>query len=224
MTLKRQIFIHVFQINNYKNYIFDCDGVILKSNAIKTNAFKHTLNEFNKNKVERLIDYHKKNGGISRQKKIEYFFKHIEKNTINPNLDKYIKRFGKYSSSQLMKSVLIDGVLDFIKHIHKHDKSLFIVSGSLETELKDIIEHKNITNYFSGIFGSPKDKYKILEDLSLSIELNKSVFFGDSEIDYIVSKSNNVDFVYVSEDSEWAPKDYRQFKESINNFNSLKYE
>jgi phosphoglycolate phosphatase-like HAD superfamily hydrolase len=224
VTLKRQIFIPVFQINNYENYIFDCDGVILKSNSIKTNAFKHALNEFNKNKVDMLINYHKKNGGISRQKKIEYFFNNIEKKTINPNLDKYINRFGKYSRSQLMKSVLIGGVLNFIKHIHKNDKRLFIVSGSLETELKYILKYKNISKYFTGIFGSPKDKYEILKNLSVIIESKKSVFFGDSEIDYFVSKSNNIDFVYVSEDSEWNPQNLEQFNLSIKNFNSLKYE
>ena len=224
MTLKRQIFIPVFQINNYENYIFDCDGVILKSNSIKTNAFKYALNEFNKNKVDMLINYHKKNGGISRQKKIEYFFNNIEKKTINPNLDKYINKFGKYSRSQLMKSVLIGGVLNFIKHIHKNDKRLFIVSGSLETELKYILKYKNISKYFTGIFGSPKDKYQILKNLSVIIESKKSVFFGDSEIDYFVSKSNNIDFVYVSEDSEWNPQNLEQFNLSIKNFNSLKYE
>ena len=64
-------------MNQYKTFIFDCDGVILNSNDIKTKSFKNTLGEFNKFAVEEFISYHKNNGGISRYEKIKYFLKEI---------------------------------------------------------------------------------------------------------------------------------------------------
>jgi len=214
----------VLKINNYQNYIFDCDGVILKSNEVKTNAFKFALNNYENDKVDKLIKYHQINGGISRYKKIEYFFKHIEKNTEKPDLQKYINKFGLYSSKNLKKSELMNGVLDFVKYIYQKDRKLFIVSGSEEKELKKIINYKKLSKYFSGIFGSPKDKYQLLKDLSSNIELDNSVFFGDSEIDYNVSKLNNIDFIYVSEDSEWETANQYNFHNSIKNFSFLKYD
>lgn len=214
----------MLKINNYQNYIFDCDGVILKSNEVKTNAFKFALNNYENDKVDKLIKYHQINGGISRYKKIEYFFKHIEKNTEKPDLQKYINKFGLYSSKNLKKSELMNGVLDFVKYIYQKDRKLFIVSGSEEKELKKIINYKKLSKYFSGIFGSPKDKYQLLKDLSSNIELDNSVFFGDSEIDYNVSKLNNIDFIYVSEDSEWETANQYNFHNSIKNFSFLKYD
>ena len=214
----------MLKINNYQNYIFDCDGVILKSNEVKTNAFKFALNNYENDKVDKLIKYHQINGGISRYKKIEYFFKHIEKNTEKPDLQKYINKFGLYSSKNLKKSELMNGVLDFVKYIYQKDRKLFIVSGSEEKELKKIINYKKLSKYFSGIFGSPKDKYQLLKDLSSNIELDNSVFFGDSEIDYNVSKLNNIDFIYVSEDSEWETANQYSFHNSIKNFSFLKYD
>ena len=61
----------------YNSIIFDCDGVILNSNAIKTEAFRNILNNYDLNAVDEFIDYHRKNGGISRYAKLEHFLKNI---------------------------------------------------------------------------------------------------------------------------------------------------
>ena len=37
----------MIEISKYKSLIFDCDGVILNSNKIKTDAFRKVLKNFN---------------------------------------------------------------------------------------------------------------------------------------------------------------------------------
>ena len=64
-------------INRYKTIIFDCDGVILNSNRIKTQAFKETLSNYKKELVDEFISYHELNGGISRYEKIRFFVENI---------------------------------------------------------------------------------------------------------------------------------------------------
>ena len=64
-------------MKKYKSLIFDCDGVILNSNQIKTDAFKKVLKKYNTNAVDEFITYHRKNGGVSRYIKIENFLKNI---------------------------------------------------------------------------------------------------------------------------------------------------
>ena len=54
---------------NFDFFVFDCDGVILDSNLLKTIAFSKSLPEYPE-KVSKFIDYHKANGGISRYKKV----------------------------------------------------------------------------------------------------------------------------------------------------------
>ena len=63
----------MIKISKYKSLIFDCDGVILNSNKIKSNAFRKVLKKFNQIAVDEFIKYHKDNGGISRYIKFEYF-------------------------------------------------------------------------------------------------------------------------------------------------------
>ena len=64
-------------MKKYKSIIFDCDGVILNSNEIKTASFKKILVQFNRNAVNEFLNYHKNNGGVSRYIKIEYFLTSI---------------------------------------------------------------------------------------------------------------------------------------------------
>ena len=60
-------------LKKYQNLIFDCDGVILNSNKIKTNAFFAVALPYGQTAAQALVDYHLQNGGISRYRKFEYF-------------------------------------------------------------------------------------------------------------------------------------------------------
>ena len=64
-------------MKKYKSLIFDCDGVILNSNQLKTNAFRKVFEKYNINAVDEFIEYHRSNGGVSRYIKIENFLKNI---------------------------------------------------------------------------------------------------------------------------------------------------
>ena len=83
----------MLSLNQYKTVFFDCDGVILQSNHIKTKVFREVLESEDKNIVDKFIAYHKKNGGISRYKKFEHFYKFIKdrdfKNKSTAAVEKY---------------------------------------------------------------------------------------------------------------------------------------
>ena len=66
-------------VNRYKTLIFDCDGVILDSNRLKTQAFFEASKRYGKRAATKLVEYHLENGGVSRFKKFEYFFSDILK-------------------------------------------------------------------------------------------------------------------------------------------------
>ena len=57
-----------------KNILFDFDGVIIDSMPIRENGFRLIFKDFDTNLVDKLIDYHNQNGGLSRYAKIKYFF------------------------------------------------------------------------------------------------------------------------------------------------------
>ena len=61
------------RISQYKYLIFDCDGVILNSNNIKTEAFGEVVAYFGDQASKSLINFHLERGGISRYEKFKYF-------------------------------------------------------------------------------------------------------------------------------------------------------
>ena len=67
------------QGKNYYSYIFDCDGVILDSNKLKTEAFREILIDERYEDIELFIEYHQLNQGINRYEKLKYFFEQIKK-------------------------------------------------------------------------------------------------------------------------------------------------
>mgnify|MGYP002280379498 CR=1 FL=1 len=52
-------------LSGYNTLVFDCDGVILNSNSIKTEAFYQTALPHGEDAAQVLRDYHLCNGGIS---------------------------------------------------------------------------------------------------------------------------------------------------------------
>ena len=194
---------------NYEVFIFDCDGVILDSNKLKSKAFEHALFSEDKEHVEKLIQYHKDNGGISRYEKFEYFYSEICPSSQKKlRIKEALEIFAKKVSKEMLDVDLIPGILDFLKRLKSLNKKIFVNSGSDETELNEIFELRNLTHYFEQIFGSPLNKHQNIERISRTHNINdRAIFFGDSVSDYVASQKYGMEFVFISGSSEWNNPD-----------------
>ena len=202
--------------SQYEQVIFDCDGVILDSNNIKSNAFAKSLIDEDKNLVEQFITYHKKNGGVSRFKKFEYFFKEIKnQNNYKNSLNNALSRYSALSYEGLLVSSEVKGVRNLLMSFYDLNIESFVVSGGEQNELRAVLKSKNLDHYFKKIYGSPVTK----EEHLLNIRPTKSLYFGDAKSDYIAAKNFDMDFVYVSGFSDW--EDGVEFCQS-NNIEILK--
>ena len=153
--------------------IFDCDGVILDSNKIKTEAFQKVLKKYPIKHVNKLVRFHKLNGGISRIIKFQYFFDNIMKIENKKKLiNNALLQFEKIVFYKLKNARYIKGVLKFIYSLKKNKIKLFIVSGGLEGELKKVFKYRKKKSYFNEILGSPKTKENNVKYLIKKYSLN----------------------------------------------------
>jgi len=180
-----------------KNIIFDFDGVILDSVFVKTEAFRKLFETFPKEKVDALVEFHIKNGGISRYKKIEYFFTQIlNQNIANKDVLKYAEIYSQITKEELaQKKYLIEDSLNFIKQNYK-DYNMHIASGADEKDLKYICKELGLKQYFLSINGSPKVKSEIVKDIleKNNYKKEETILIGDSINDYEASHSNKIEF------------------------------
>jgi len=181
----------------FKNIIFDFDGVILDSVPIKSKAFRHIFQDFDKELVDQILEYHELNGGLSRYKKIEYFFKSVLKRPITEEkVIKYADKFSEITNKELIDSkYIIKDVLDFIKN-NKNIYNMHIASGSSHNDLKYICEKLDLSKYFISIDGSPMEKSLLVENILIKYGYKEedTCLVGDSINDYDAASHNNIAF------------------------------
>ena len=84
---------------DYKTWIFDCDGVILDSNQVKSRAFYDTALPYGTNVAEKFLTYHREFGGVSRFEKFRYLFADIlGMDHLEPDLQMALLRFSEFAS------------------------------------------------------------------------------------------------------------------------------
>lgn len=180
-----------------RNILWDFDGVIVDSSSIRDYGFEKIFENFNPKDVNKLMAYHKLNGGLSRFHKIEYFFKEILKQEISKEgILNYAENFTRIMKKSLCdKKYLIQETLDFIKQSFEK-YSFHIVSGSEHNELNFLCQKLEIDRFFKSINGSPTPKKELVKNLieNYSYTPQETILIGDSFNDYEAANINHIDF------------------------------
>jgi phosphoglycolate phosphatase-like HAD superfamily hydrolase len=208
-------------IHIYNTFIFDCDGVILDSNKLKTKAFYQAALPYGEVAAQALADYHVRNGGISRYLKFEYFLQTIIGADINPtHLNQLLSAYAGYVQSGLLNCAVAPGLQE-LRQMLPNTRWL-VASGSDQTELRDIFTQRNLSLLFDGgIFGSPDTKVDILaRELANGNITLPATFLGDSRYDYEAASHAGLDFIFINGWSEWSNPDI-VFKYQVQSIRAL---
>ena len=196
----------ITKLKVYNSFVFDCDGVILDANQLKTEAFYQAALPYGVELAQALVDYHVQNGGISRYRKFEYFLENIVGGENNATaLNTLLSTYADTVKKGLLTCAIAPGLKELREAFPK--TRWLVVSGSDQTELREIFAQREISHYFDGgIFGSPDKKEEILaRELEMGNIQKPAVFLGDSRYDYQSATEAGLDFIFVSGWSEWKP-------------------
>jgi len=190
--------------SEYRTLVFDCDGVVLDSNHLKTDAFFKAALPYGQNLARALVDHHLNNGGISRYRKFDYFLSHLVPEGIQgPSREELLAGYAKQVFDGLLSCKVVAG-LEQLK-TSMPDCRWLIVSGSDQEELRDVFERRQLSSIFEGgIFGSPDSKDQILaREMSCGNILQPALFLGDSRYDHEAASKANLDFVFINQWTEF---------------------
>lgn len=191
-------------ILEFKTVIFDCDGVLLDSNKIKTEAFYQIALPYGDEIARKFVAYHVNNGGLSRYRKIEYLLNELVNENHGQGFDnqELLDSFSEKVKTSLLTCAVVPALNEL--RLRTPSAKWLVVSGGDEVELREVFHARGIAFLFDGgIFGSPDEKTSILdrELASRSIQL-PAVFIGDSKLDFDAARHANIDFVFASKWSE----------------------
>ena len=184
-------------LSKYNFILWDFDGVIIDSNPARVLGFERVLKNYPSGQVNELLEYHHKNGGLSRYVKFRYFFEKIRQEQVGE--DRILEMANQFSI--LMKEILTDPNLliqDSVNFIKENSKKIpmHIVSGSDGTELNYLCKQLGIADYFKTISGSPTPKIELVKQLvnSNAIVSNETCLIGDAGNDFDAALQNGIDF------------------------------
>ncbi|MFG6539305.1 HAD family hydrolase [Sulfitobacter sp. CS16] len=192
-------------METYRTLVFDCDGVVLDSNRVKTDAFRRAALPYGPEAAEALVQWHVANGGISRYKKFEYFLEHIvSKQAQGPDLEALLEAYANAVREGLATCAVSEGLHEL--RAQTPDVPWLIVSGGDQAELREVFVERGLDVLFDGgIFGSPDTKEAILaREIERGTIKRPALFFGDSTYDHRASTGAGLDFIFVFGWTEYA--------------------
>lgn len=182
-------------------YIFDCDGVILDCNMIKSEAFKFALNKYQLPGTNWLIEYNRRYGGMSRHEKFDKYIKKFGLN--NSILHDLLEAFSHYTTNRL-NTCPVSSFFGSAESERIASASC-VVSGGSEEEIVNTFRKRNLLRFFElGIYGNPVSKKMHLQNFMNKMLISKdSVYFGDSRMDFEICHALGIKFTFISEWSEF---------------------
>lgn len=186
--------------------VFDCDGVILDSNGIKTDGFARAVATYPPESIDAFLAFHQENGGMSRYLKFEHFFRDIiGLENYAADLSEALAVYSASIHSAMLECPTVSGIEEVLGLLRDAEVPCFVVSGSDQRELRDILAYRELAQFFRGIYGSPASKRELVAEICRRLGgARGGAFFGDALIDMETAIEFGLTPIFVSRHSIWA--------------------
>jgi len=205
---------------NWEAVFFDFDGVILDSVDVKTKAFAKMFRKYGPEVEKKVVEYHLANGGVSRFDKFRYYYENILKISVTEEqIQSLATRFSALVVDKVISSPFIPGALETLEYLKHNSMPAYIVSGTPDNEIKEIVIRKDLVGFFDELHGSPKKKWEITADIIARKRYHpgRCIFVGDAMSDYEAAQENHTLFIGIVPENSTSP-----FPENIIISNSIK--
>lgn len=206
-------------MNKIKAIIFDYDGVIAESVNVKTEAFAELYKPYGIDIVQKVIDHHEANGGVSRFEKFKIYHKNYLREDIDQHeIDVLANKFSKLVLQKVIDSPYVTGVYDFISSNYQN-YDFHISTGTPTDEIETILKKKSLRKFFNHVYGSPDKKDLHVKKILKTHGYKKSevVFIGDALSDRDAARNNDIFFI----GRHTTVKEIKKEKLLINDFSEI---
>lgn len=196
-------------LHSYDAFFFDCDGVLLDANPIKSNAYYRVALPFGVEVAEQFREHHQATAGVSRYVKFHALLtEFLKREPLPGEVEELAERFGTICREELQTCQVCPGAREFLSALPRGVPA-FVASGGKQDEVAEALEIHGLAHHFDGIFGSPRDKHQIISETLARFGLGRHcLFFGDSRYDFEVAKAFGFDFVFL-----WGKTDFAGWRD-----------
>lgn len=180
-----------------KAIIFDCDGVLLESADIKTQAFRALFLGDYPDKIDEIVAYHLRQAGISRHVKFRHICSHIVRERYSIARQKQLASdFSRLVYDRVLGCPMVRGARQFLR-AQAGLRALYVASGTPQAELKDILRRRRLLDFFTHVWGAPVKKPDAIRRVLRQghFRSHELAFIGDAESDWRAARECGVAFV-----------------------------
>ena len=185
---------------NLHAVFFDFDGVIAASLEVKKEAFATLFAPYGQEVQGKAVRYHVDNGGMPRHSKLRHCMEAFAGQSISDaELNKLVQDFAALVFDGVVAAPLLPHVEETLQALRQASIPAFVVSGTPEEEMQPIIKHKELAPFFTGVFGSPRNKSDIVRKVLREHAFSPSccLFIGDALADLKAAKDNDLAFLGI---------------------------
>jgi beta-phosphoglucomutase-like phosphatase (HAD superfamily) len=189
---------------HYEAFFFDFDGVLADSVEVKTRAFAKLFEPHGPEVVRKVIDHHRRHGGMTRVEKFRHYHsKYLDRNLNDEEMANLCRRFSELVVDEVVAAPEIQGAGEFLTKWYKR-LSCFVISATPEEEMREIVQRRGMAGYFREVLGAPADKEQNLRSLldKYGLSPSKCCFFGDATSDYQAARACGTNFIAILPDSD----------------------
>lgn len=182
--------------------LLDCDGVLLNSVGIKTEAFRTLFSA--EPCIDEIVSFHIANGGISRYEKFDHIYRHFLRRPLTAEDRRQLgRRFEDIVEQAVLNCVEIPGARAFLEGCQL---AKIVVSGTPQEELRRVLSQRGVDRYLAEIHGSPARKPEIIMDILKrhGWQPDQAVFYGDALTDWEAARETGVKFIGIGRADELA--------------------
>lgn len=186
---------------------FDFDGVLVDSVDVKTRAFAALYADDGPQVREAVVAHHLANGGVSRHIKLALYERLRTGTDPDPaRVADLAERFAVLVKELVIAAPEMPGATELLRHLGEQ-LPLFVVSGTPEDELQDIVAARGWTAHFTAVLGSPADKAALLRGAASQVGVapDAVVMLGDASTDRDGARAAGTRFVLVGPEAQDAP-------------------
>ena len=184
-------------MNKLEAVVFDCDGVILESADLKSEAFRRIGGLFGPEIQGRFYEYHLRHTGVSRYEKFAWLYRtEYEREITLEDSRRLGELFTDYCLEAVRAASFVPGFEESLAWLQGQGAALFVASGTPQSELEETLAAKGLSDRFQGILGTPPAKSELLAKIIEEGPFNPSLVLmvGDGETDLKAAQANGTLF------------------------------
>jgi phosphoglycolate phosphatase len=179
--------------------LFDFDGVIVESAALKTSAYSTVYAGEDPAALAEVLDYQRRHGGLGRYEKFAHFEHAVFGRAADAAaIDRLAAAYHNVVFEAVLACPFVAGAQEFLRFaLGRVD--MHLISGTPQDELVDIVERRRLSRYFASVHGAPTSKRAAFERILVEngYAAAATVAVGDATTEFVAAQELGIHFVGI---------------------------